>query len=81
MWKLAPTITTFWGLRGRRDSIGTGPIGTGTCGVAARSKRAYQLTERAKSARAMEEKLSGYGETGQGIRPKAPGIQPYPSAP
>ena len=58
-----------------------GCIGTGTCGVAARSKRAYQLTKRAKSARAVEEKLSGYARTGHSNSTLSPDIQPYPNAP
>ena len=41
-----------------------GCVGTRTCGVAARSQRAQQLSKRAKSARAVEEKLSGYARTG-----------------
>ena len=46
-------------------------IGIGTCGGAARSQRAQDLAERPKSARAVEEKLSGYARTGHVIRPKA----------
>ena len=57
------------------------PIGTGTCGISALSQRAQERAHRPKSARAVEEKLRGYGETGQGIQPKAPGIRPYPSTP
>ena len=55
--------------------------GNGTCGDAARSQRAQKLTKRAKSARAVEEKLRGYGETGHVLRPKAPELQPYLSTP
>ena len=49
-----------------------GCIGTRTCGVAARSQRAQQLTKRAKSARALEEKLRGYGERGPVSATKSP---------
>ena len=57
------------------------PIGTGTCGGAARSQRAQDLAERPKPARAVEEDLSGYARTGHVFLCKAPVFQPYPSAP